>query len=115
MHARLKISIKILVSVALLCLLAACAKPYHLNIGYHLPEEPHQLAGQNVRLVVEDQRDNKEIFSEKAIKEFNNWDGTYALALGGTPPPKPVQTYDLPALFHEALEKEAGSHAGRSR
>ena len=105
MHSYLKMLIKTMLTGLLICFIAACAKPYHLNVGYRLPEEPQQLAGQNVQLVVEDQRDDKEIFSEKAMKEFDKWDGTYALALGGTPPPEPVQTFDLPALFHEALKK----------
>jgi hypothetical protein len=105
MHSYMKMLIKTMLTGLLICIIAACAKPYHLSVGYHLPEEPQQLAGQKVQLVVEDQRDDKEIFSEKAMKEFDKWDGTYALALGGTPPPEPVQTYNLPALFHEALKK----------
>jgi len=105
MHSYMKMLIKTMLTGLLICIIAACAKPYYLSVGYHLPEEPLQLAGQKVQLVVEDQRDNKEIFSEKAITEFAKWDGTYTLALGGTPPPEPVQTYDLPALFHEALKK----------
>ena len=69
MHSYMKMLIKILLAGLLICIIAACAKPYHLSVGYHLPEEPQQLAGQKVQLVVEDQRDDKEIFSEKAMKE----------------------------------------------
>ncbi len=105
MNFRIYAILKFCIIFSLIFLIWACAKPYHLSVGYHLPEESQQLAGQKVQLVIEDQRDDKEIFSEKAMKEFDKWDGTYALALGGTPPPKPVQTYNLPALFHEALKK----------
>lgn len=96
--------IKIVLVGLLICLIAACAKPYYLNVGYHLPEEPRQLAGQKVSLVIEDQREDKALFSETAVKEFELWDGTYALALGGTPPTEPVQIFDLPGLFHEAMK-----------
>ena len=88
----------------LICIIAACAKPYHLQVNYNLPEAPGQLAGQAVSLTVEDPRDAKTIFSESAQKEFDLWDGTYALALDGNPPAEPVETYDLPALFHEAMK-----------
>jgi uncharacterized lipoprotein YajG len=105
MHAQTKMLIKTLLTGSLICIIVACAKPYHLNVDYHLPEEPQPLTGQKVSLVVEDQREDKSILSKTALKEFDLWDGTYALALGGTPPPEPVQTYDLPALFHEAMKK----------
>jgi len=89
----------------LICMVAACAKPYSLSVGYHLPEEPEQLAGQKVYLVVEDRRLDQALLSESATREFAVWDGTYALALGGNPPPEPVKTPDLPGLFHEAMKK----------
>jgi hypothetical protein len=88
----------------LICIIAACAKPYHLQVNYHLPEAPGQLAGQTVSLTVEDPRDTKTIFSDSAQKEFDLWDGTYALALDGNPPAEPVETYDLPSLFHQAIK-----------
>jgi hypothetical protein len=88
----------------LICIIAACAKPYHLQVNYHLPEAPGQLAGQTVSLVVQDQRENQSLFSESAQKEFDLWDGTYALALGDTPPPEPVETFDLAGLFHQAMK-----------
>jgi hypothetical protein len=88
----------------LICVIAACAKPYHLTVNYHLPEDPGQLAGQTVSLVVQDQRENQSLFSESAQKEFDLWDGTYALALGDTPPPEPVETFDLAGLFHQAMK-----------
>jgi hypothetical protein len=74
-------------------------------VGYHLPEEPAQLAGQKVSLLVEDRREDKTILSESAHKEFDLWNGTFALALNGTPPPVPVETFDLTGLFHEAMQK----------
>jgi len=91
--------------ISLFCLLTACAKPYFLSVGYHLPEEPAQLAGQKISLVVEDRREDKTVLSESAQKEFDLWDGTYALALNGTPPADPVETFDLQGLFHEAMQK----------
>ena len=66
MHSHIKF---VLVGL-LICLITACAKPYYLNVGYHLPEEPRQLAGQNVSLVIQDQREDKTLFSETAVKEF---------------------------------------------
>ena len=91
--------------ISLFCLLTACAKPYFLSVGYHLPEEPAQLAGKKISLVVEDRREDKTVLSESAQKEFDLWDGTYALALNGTPPADPVETFDLQGLFHEAMQK----------
>lgn len=90
---------------SLIFLVVACAKPYFLSVGYHLPEEHAQLAGQKVSLVVEDRREDKAVLSESAQKEFDLWDGTYALALNGTPPPDPVETFDLQGVFHEAMQK----------
>ena len=105
MHSRLKMCMKILLTGILICFVAACAKPYFLSVGYNLPEAPAQLAGQKVSLVVEDRRENQTVLSESAQKEFDLWDGTYALALNGTPPADPVETFDLPGLFHEAIQK----------
>ena len=104
MHTSLKRLMKALLTGMLICVIAACAKPYYLTVNYHLPEDPGQLTGQTVSLVVEDQRENQTVFSESAQKEFDLWDGTYALALGGTSPPEPVETFDLPGLFHEAMK-----------
>ena len=105
MHSRLETLMIILLTGFLICFAAACAKPYFLSVGYHLPEETAQLAGQKVSLVVEDRREDKAVLSESAQKEFDLWDGTYALALNGSPPPDPVETFDLPGLFHEAMQK----------
>ena len=105
MHRPFKILTTTLLAGMLICMVAACAKPYFLSVGYHLPEEPGQLAGQTVSIVVEDRREDQALLSESAKNEFDQWDGTYALALGGTPPLKPVQTFDLPGLFHEAMKK----------
>jgi len=87
----------------ILLFLLACAKPYHLTVNYHLPEDPGHLAGQTVSLVVQDQRENQAVFSKSAQKEFDRWDGTFALALGDAPPPEPVESFDLQGLFHHAM------------
>lgn len=105
MHAHMRMLIKIMVAGALVGILGACAKPHYLRVGYHLPEDTNQVVGQRIELVVEDQREDKAVFSDTALKEFGLWDGTYALALGGTPPPEPVETYGLTELFHEAMQK----------
>ena len=105
MHANLKMLDRTLLIVLLVGFIAACAKPYYLSVGYYLPEESRQLAGQKVSLSIADRREDKSVFSEKAKKGFNLWDGTYALALDGNPPPEPVETYDLPALFYEGMKK----------
>lgn len=105
MHTPIDRHVKIFLAGLLLCLLAACAKPYYLSVGYYLPEEPRQLEGQQVSLTIEDRREDQDVFSEKAMQEFHLWDGTYALALGGTPPSEPVPTFDLPGLFHQAMQK----------
>ena len=56
MHRPIKFLMTTLLTGMLICMVAACAKPYFLSVGYHLPEEPEQLAGQKVSLVVEDRR-----------------------------------------------------------
>ena len=62
MHANFKILAKTVLTVLLIGLIAACAKPYYLSVGYHLPEEPRLLAGQKVSLAINDQREDKSIF-----------------------------------------------------
>jgi len=104
MNFHIHIFSRIFIIFLLIFFIGACAKPYYLSVGYHLPEDPRQLAGQKISLVIEDQRADKTLFSETAVKEFDLWDGTYALALGGPPPPEPVQVFDLPGLFHEAMK-----------
>jgi len=104
MRAPLKMLMRILLIGMLTCIVAACAKPYYLKVDYNLPEAPGQLAGQKVSLTVEDSRQDKTILSETAQKEFDLWEGTYALALNGNPPSEPVETYDLPTLFHQAMK-----------
>ena len=104
MHSPLKMVMSILLIGILICIVAACAKPYYLKVNYDLPENPGQLTGQKISLTVKDSREDKTILSDTAQKEFDLWDGTYALALNGNPPPEPVETYDLPTLFHQAMK-----------
>ena len=44
MHSSLSTLMRILMIGTLICIIAACAKPYHLQVNYHLPEAPGQLA-----------------------------------------------------------------------
>jgi hypothetical protein len=104
MHRSIERIMKVLMAGMLICVVAACARPYYLTVNYHLPADPGRLAGQTLTLFVEDQRENQALFSESAQKEFDLWDGTYALALGDTPPPEPVETLDLAGLFHQAMK-----------
>jgi len=91
-----------------LCVVAvvvACAKPYRLNVAYQTPQAPGEVSVGSVVLTVTDKRGNMDIFSESARKEFDQWDGTFALVQKDAPDAKPVVANDLAALFENALEK----------
>jgi hypothetical protein len=63
------------------------------------------LEGKQVTLNIIDEREAEAIFTENAQKEFDMWDGTFALYHTVKKPKGEVQTYDLPALLKEALKK----------
>jgi len=102
-HSKISV-IRLVLTGILILFLCACAKPYHLNVNYSLPEAPDPLQGQKIRLEVEDQRENKDIFSKTAKKEFDLWDGTFALVLNEEAPAEQPQTYDLTTLLYEAMK-----------
>jgi hypothetical protein len=105
MKSIVSLSVKIVV-IGLLCMfIGACAKPYHLYVKYDLPPKSIALEGKKVALKIVDERDSEVIFTEKAQKEFDMWDGTFALYHTDKKPKGDVQTYDLPALFKEVMQK----------
>jgi outer membrane lipopolysaccharide assembly protein LptE/RlpB len=96
---------KQVVFILLALCIAACAKPYHLNVRYDIPEKRMDLPKTSIAVKIIDARENSAIFSEKAQKEFDRWDGTYVLADPETVPGGAVETSDLPGLFKKALKK----------
>jgi hypothetical protein len=86
-------------------LIGACAKPYHLNVKYDIPGKRMDLPKNSIAVKIIDARENAAIFSEKAQKEFDKWDGTFVLVGPETAPGSAVETSDLTGLFNKALKK----------
>ncbi len=95
---------KRLAFILLALCIGACAKPYHLNVKYDIPEKRIELPKNSIALKIIDARENSAIFSEKAQKEFDKWDGTFVLVAPETVPGGAVETSDLPDLFKKALK-----------
>jgi hypothetical protein len=96
---------KCIVFIFFVLLIGACAKPYHLNVRYDSPKERSKLSGNSIALKIIDARENSAIFSEKAQKEFDKWDGSFVLVGPEAVPGSAVETSDLPGLFAKALKK----------
>jgi outer membrane lipopolysaccharide assembly protein LptE/RlpB len=95
---------KRLAFILLALCIGACAKPYHLNVKYDIPEKRIELPKNSIALKIIDARENSAIFSEKAQKEFDKWDGTFVLVGQEAVPGSAVETSDLPGLFAKALK-----------
>jgi hypothetical protein len=105
MDHQINILAKLTIIGFLLSLILACASPSYLNVRYNLPPASDVLQGKKVVLNIIDTRSNKNIFSEKAQKEFGNFDGSFVLSLTEGKISGPVKLLDLPSLFKEALKK----------
>ena len=105
MDHQINILAKLTIIGFLLSLILACASPSYLNVRYNLPPASDVLQGKKVVLNIIDTRSNKNIFSEKAQKEFGNFDGSFVLSLTEGKISGPVKLLDLPSLFKEALRK----------
>ena len=97
------------VTVIILFMLTACAKPYHFYVKYDSPEPSSALNGQKVNLQVLDGRDSKIFLSEKASNEFDMWDGSFALYNTPKKPKGEIQTYPLTGLIEAAMIKRLES------
>ena len=105
MDHQINILAKLTIIGFLLSLIWACASPSYLNVRYNLPPASDVLQGKKVILNLKDTRSNKNIFTEKAQKEFDNFDGSFVLSLTEGKISGPVEILDLPSLFKEALKK----------
>ena len=98
------IGIGIAVVFLLAVCIAACAKPYHLKVNYTLPQEPVALTQSSIAIKVIDARENRMIFSAKAQKEFDQWDGTFVFSRSETDPGNDPPTSDFTGLLKKALK-----------
>ncbi len=105
MDHQINILAKLTIIGFLLSLIWACASPSYLNVRYNLPPASDVLQGKKVVLNIIDTRSNKNILTEKAQKEFGNFDGSFVLSLTEGKISGPVERLDLPSLFKEALKK----------
>jgi len=105
MDHQINILAKLTIIGFLLSLIWACASPSYLNVRYNLPPASDVLQGKKVVLNIIDTRSNKNILSEKAQKEFGNFDGSFVLSLTEGKISGPVEILDLPSLFKKALKK----------
>ena len=99
----------LLVSAILVAIVAACAKPYHFYVKYDLTESAIPLEGQKVFLQVLDARDSADFLSQNAKKEFNMWDGRFALYHTPKKPKGDIETYPLSGLIEAAMKKRLES------
>ncbi len=105
MDHQINILAKLTIIGFLLSLIWACASPSYLNVRYNLQPASDVLQGKKVVLNIIDTRSNKNILTEKAQKEFGNFDGSFVLSLTEGKISGPVERLDLPSLFKEALKK----------
>ena len=92
-------------TIIILLMLIACAKPYHFYVKYEPPAPSDSLKGQIVNLQILDGRDSKSFFSERAGKEFNLWDGKFALYNTPKKPKGEISSYPLTGLIETAMKK----------
>ncbi len=92
-------------TIIILLMLIACAKPYHFYVKYEPPAPSDSLKGQIVNLQILDGRDSKDFFSERAGKEFNLWDGKFALYNTPKKPKGEISSYPLTGLIETAMKK----------
>jgi len=90
-------------------LLIGCAKPYHFYVKYNPPASSESLKGRIVNLQILDGRDSKNFFSETAGKEFNLWDGEFAMYNTPKKPKGDIQSYPLIGLIEAAMKKHLES------
>ena len=84
--------------------LAACASATYIPVRYQLTPSSKALQGQEVYLKVADTRTDTRVFDATAQKEFEGFNGGFALVLAyGDEKGLVDGTYDLQTLFQEAL------------
>jgi hypothetical protein len=105
MKTMIPVSIRQIIFIFLALFMAACAKPYHLNVAYDIPVKSNSLPKNSIAIKVIDLRESSAIFSERAKKEFDRWDGTFVLLDSETTPDSAEKTNNLPDLFKIALKK----------
>lgn len=92
--------------------LLACASGSYIKVRYQLPPRSNSLQGRQVFVAVEDRRTQRDIFDPSAREEFKYFTGLFALTLAyGDEKGLVTGTYDLPALFAEAMQRRL-RHAG---
>ena len=100
---RFKRMFVVISSALMIAMAGACAKPYSLKVRYVPPEAPQQLQGQQLNVIVEDRRSELSVFSEKALSEFDRWNGGFSLVT--TEDQAPGETYDLRGLVAAAMQE----------
>lgn len=90
--------------ISMVLIMGACAKPYHLNVRYSLPQQSMDLPGSRVAVSIVDARETRDIFSEKARAEFDRWDGVFVLLPGESTAEGAYQSGDFSSLIEEALK-----------
>ena len=95
----------LLTAAIILLILAACSKPYHFYVKYDLTGSAGALKSQKVFLQVLDGRDSADFLSQKAGKEFDMWDGRFALYHTPKKPKGDMETYSLSGLIEAAMKK----------
>ena len=105
MDTRRTVCLRIAVCLLLAMFMGACAKPYHLNVTYVLPQAQGVLTKSRVAIKIIDARENTMIFSEKAQKEFDKWDGTFVLVQPEKAQAAQAATSEFTDILNDALKK----------
>ena len=105
MDKRRTVCLSVAVCLLLAMFMGACAKPYHLNVTYVLPQAQGVLTKSRVAIKIIDARENTMIFSEKAQKEFDKWDGTFVLVQPEKAQAAQAATSEFTDILNDALKK----------
>ncbi len=97
-----------LFKMAIVLLVAAgivsCAKKTYIDVDYRLPPPTDTLTGRMVFVETRDLRNDKEIFDDRAKKQFEYFTGLFALSLEQPDDQRKILgAYELPELFENAL------------
>jgi uncharacterized lipoprotein YajG len=87
-------------------MIQACAKKPYIDLTYQLPAPSASQAGKQVCLSVVDSRQERELFSNTAKKEFENFTGFFNLTVVGIDKKRSqIGAYELEQLFQKTLEQ----------
>jgi len=106
----MKVTNQVLVRILTIMLFSpfiiSCASIPQLKVQYQLPPRSKELKGKRVVLVFKDDRTNKKILGQGALKEFNNFSGNISFSLTRkNEPESKMGVYQVSELMREAFKR----------